>query len=122
MFQGKRILPFYGPELPVTRKLTCDQQQAEKRIKCHDKCLFLVQGLLLHAFHMEPRRWLSSVFPHNSAKAEPRLLHRSHCTMHCALVGRPGAQKISMVLLSKHTNTGHCPDLATILVKSGTLA
>lgn len=38
----------------------------------------------------------------------------------CSL-GRPGAQKVSTVLLSKHTNTGHCPDLATILVKSGTL-
>lgn len=84
--------------------------------------VFLVQGLLFHSFHIELKRWLSSVFPHNFAKAKLRLLHRSHCTTQCALVGRPGAQKVSMVLLSKHTNTGHCPHLSTILVKSGTSA
>lgn len=34
--------------------------------------------------------------------------------------GKARGPKLSMVL-SKHTNSGHCPDLSTILVKSGTL-
>lgn len=29
---------------------------------------FLGQGPLPHSFHVEPRRWLSSVFPHDPAK------------------------------------------------------
>lgn len=72
-------------------------------------------------------------FPHGAQKAavqcvstqlgQSRAETLAQISLYYALcsLGRPGAQKVSTVLLSKHTNTGHCPDLATILVKSGTL-
>lgn len=105
------------------RQLICDQQQEEEGLSVMTNVYVSspknAASFCLHRAQKVAAQHVSTLVCQSRTAV---FLHRSHFAAHCTLVRRPGAQKISMAFLTKHTNTGQCPDLSTVRVKSGTLA